>query len=140
MSVRVTGSDKRLSVAMPAEGQTWKRVGDSMVGADLGGGGVVNGENPGGVIIDCPDSLTLISNGENEGSVLIEATAGGISLHTGNGQPIELQSDPALPIKEFGGTGAPRCAPIANATDEASAVISLNALLAYLRLRGTLQT
>ena len=39
MSVRVSGSDKRLSLKLPAEGQGWKRQGDEMVPADLAGGG-----------------------------------------------------------------------------------------------------
>jgi hypothetical protein len=39
MSVKVTGSDQRLSLALPSEGQTWVRHGNEMVGAAPGGGG-----------------------------------------------------------------------------------------------------
>jgi hypothetical protein len=39
MSVKVTGSDERLSLRLPSEGQTWVRHGNEMVGAAAGGGG-----------------------------------------------------------------------------------------------------
>jgi hypothetical protein len=39
MSIRVVGSNKRLSLQLPGEGQGWARSGDEMVPVDLGGGG-----------------------------------------------------------------------------------------------------
>ncbi len=39
MSVQISGSNQRLSLQLPAEGQTWKRQGDEMIPADLGASG-----------------------------------------------------------------------------------------------------
>jgi hypothetical protein len=39
MSVKISGSDKRLALRLPGEGKGWKRQGDEMVEADAGGGG-----------------------------------------------------------------------------------------------------
>jgi hypothetical protein len=39
MSVQIAGSSQRLSLQLPGEGKGWKRQGDEMIEADLGGSG-----------------------------------------------------------------------------------------------------
>jgi len=58
MSVRISGSNKRLSLSLPAEGQGWKRHGDEMIPADLGAGSEGGGFTGGTV----PEDTTFTGN------------------------------------------------------------------------------
>jgi hypothetical protein len=80
MSLKVTGSNTRLSVRMPAEGQTLVRQGDEMIGADAGGAATS--------VEGLPDTpVTINSQGNVEisagvdpgvvGDVIIKAAEGG---------------------------------------------------------------
>lgn len=109
------------------------------------GGAAVDLDPSGGVTVTCPGAGTFHVDAETAEMIATALArmqgSGGSRVDVGNG--IMLFTGGVLQLAgaslaEHGAVGAPQCAAIPDATDEASAVTAVNALMAYFRLRGTM--